>query len=145
MTRDKTRRDAIAARRDRLSLLLISGVRSQRRLAAALQVSVATINRDIEVLRQEWRERHLSDVESAMSLDLERLDRLIQAHWQRAVGGDDRAAEFILRAILGRANIYGYGHMRPDTLPAQPLAIVEVFLSGQSGGDEVESTAIVVG
>lgn len=52
-------------------------------------------------LVDEGAKRHL------LALEVERLDRLQEAMWDRALGGDTRAADTVLRIITTRAKILG--------------------------------------
>jgi len=52
-------------------------------------------------LVDEGAKRHL------LALEIERLDRLQEAMWDRALGGDTRAADTVLRIITTRAKILG--------------------------------------
>ncbi len=45
--------------------------------------------------------------EEMRDLELDRLDRLQRAYWKRAIDGETRAADFILRVIDRRAKILG--------------------------------------
>ena len=50
-------------------------------------------------------------------LELDRLDRLQRAYWKRAIDGETRAADFILRVIDRRAKILGLD--APQKIQAQ--------------------------
>lgn len=55
--------------------------------------------------------------EEMRDLELDRLDRLQRAYWKRAVEGETRAADFILRVIDRRAKILGLD--APQKIQAQ--------------------------
>jgi hypothetical protein len=44
-------------------------------------LSVATISRDIAVVKREWREQYLPDIDAMKAVELARLDSLIQEAW----------------------------------------------------------------
>ena len=55
--------------------------------------------------------------EEMRDLELDRLDRLQRAYWKRAIEGETRAADFILRVIDRRAKILGLD--APQKIQAQ--------------------------
>lgn len=103
----------IIERRLKVAEIRISGLRSCRKIAKALQpfgynVSYVTVERDLQALDAQWREQAASDTASAKSMDIERLEEMLFAVWPRVRRGDLAAIESAISIIKQRAAIYGY-------------------------------------
>lgn len=91
-------------------------------------LSVKTIERDIQQLREQWRSSALEATEQVMLEDLSRLDAMLEALWPQAVGADKYAVDRVLAIIDRKKEILGYS--RPEqvkvTVDSPPITIVEV-------------------
>jgi Trp operon repressor len=98
--------DALAERRQRVSALRLMHY-TQREIAAQLGVSVATINRDLAVVRAEWAERRSQSYESWVGEELAKIDLLERAILPAAISGDDKAQARLVQFMDRRARMMG--------------------------------------
>ena len=68
-------------------------------------------------LVDEGAKRHL------LALEIERLDRLQQSLWDRALGGDLRAVDAVLRIITTRAKILGLENATASTVTNNTIVV----------------------
>ena len=73
--------DAILARRADVARLRNAGMRMEA-IARELNVSVATVSRDCDVLRSEWRARAAGKYDDLLAAELEQLVSVRQHAWQ---------------------------------------------------------------
>jgi transcriptional regulator with XRE-family HTH domain len=98
--------DALAERRQRVSALRLMHY-TQREIAAEIGVSVATVNRDLAVVRAEWAERRSQSYESWVAEELAKIDLLERAILPAAISGDDKAQARIVQFMDRRARMMG--------------------------------------
>ena len=107
MTVSAENQQEMIERRAKVASLRLAGIRNQRRIASELGVSAATINRDFKALDREWQARAVDDIATEKGLDLDRTERLIQAHWQDAIKGKWLATDRVLALMQHRAKLLG--------------------------------------
>ncbi len=56
--------------------------KSQQEICAELELSPATVSRDLKSLQQEWRESRLYDMNAAKNKELARIDALERTYWE---------------------------------------------------------------
>lgn len=101
--------DAREQRRVTIGEMVKAGY-SQREMAQHLKVGLASINRDLQALRQGWRDAQLiADPDEAMSLDLVRLDDALKAITPAYRRGDLHAVDRMMAIVRERRAILGYG------------------------------------
>jgi hypothetical protein len=100
-------RYAAELRRATVGQFLKAGM-TQREIARQLGVSLGTVNRDIQILRERWRQEQFDDVEQAMLIDLARIDDAIRAITQDVRSGALAAIDRLIRLIELRAQLLGY-------------------------------------
>jgi Trp operon repressor len=98
--------DALAERRQKVSALRLMHY-TQREIAAQLDVSVATVNRDLAVVRAEWAERRSQSYESWVGEELAKIDLLERAILPAAIRGDDKAQARLVQFMDRRARMMG--------------------------------------
>jgi len=98
--------DALAERRQRVSALRLMHY-TQREIAAEIGVSVATVNRDLAVVRAEWADRRSQSYESWVAEELAKIDLLERAILPAAISGDDKAQARIVQFMDRRARMMG--------------------------------------
>lgn len=98
--------DALAERRQRVSALRLMHY-TQREIAVEIGVSVATVNRDLAVVRAEWAERRSQSYESWVAEELAKIDLLERAILPAAISGDDKAQARIVQFMDRRARMMG--------------------------------------
>lgn len=80
MGTSKQKKIEIAERRRRVAELYLRGW-SQRLIAEDVGMSVATVNRDLNHIQEEWRESALVDMDERMAQELATLKRLEDEYW----------------------------------------------------------------
>ena len=75
------------------------------------------------VVQKALQDRVTEGVDEYRRLELDRLDRLMRAHWDEALAGDLAAAHVVLRIIDQRIRLLGLVHTSDDA-PAHPVSIV---------------------
>jgi IS30 family transposase len=100
-------RHAAELRRTTVGQFLKAGM-TQREIAKQLGVSPGTVNRDIQILRERWRQEQFDDVEQSMLLDLARIEDAIRAITQDVRSGNLPAIDRLIRLIELRAQLLGY-------------------------------------
>jgi len=98
--------DLLAERRQRVSALRLMHY-TQREIAAELGVSVATVNRDLAVVRAEWAERRSQSYETWVAEELAKLDLIERAILPAAISGDDKAQARLVQFMDRRARMMG--------------------------------------
>jgi hypothetical protein len=105
--------------------MYLSGLRMSD-IAERLGVSVATVQRDIEEIRDEWRTARIANMDMLKNMELARLDALEQTYWE---AWRDSAKPVVKRnkeSINGgqyRMNgVYG-GEMRPNRSTTRKVQI----------------------
>lgn len=96
----------IETRRIRVAEMLLEG-RSQRQMAKALGVGLATINRDVKAVRAEWADRRVELLDSVGAEDLARTDAAIAAIWSQVVAGKLIAVDRLVSLLQYRARVLG--------------------------------------
>jgi len=91
----------------------------QHEIARRVEVSEATISKDLKAIREEWREEAKADVQAALMREIRSLDRLEAQMWSQLAGSVDpdvktRTANTIIRCKERRAKLYGFD--RPDLI-----------------------------
>jgi hypothetical protein len=77
------------------------------RIAQQLHVSPRTIEKDVEIVRQEWRSERVNAYEKYMAEDLQRLAALEKAMWVKAMEGSHLAVDRVLAIIVQRGKLLG--------------------------------------
>jgi sigma54-dependent transcription regulator len=98
--------DMLAQRRQKVSALRLMHY-TQREIAAEIGVSVATVNRDLAVVRAEWADRRTQSYESWVAEELAKIDLLERAILPSAIAGDDKAQARIVQFMDRRARMMG--------------------------------------
>lgn len=98
---------AIAAERRIQALELRKRGLGFREIARQLGVSLGQAHGDVQKAMSALADMELKCAEDAHRLDLERIDGLIEGHYQQAVSGDHRSAAIILRVLERRAKLLG--------------------------------------
>jgi transcriptional regulator with XRE-family HTH domain len=98
--------DEIASRRQQVATLRLAHL-TQAEIARKLDVSVGTVNADLQAIRQEWSERRRSSFEEWLDEELAKLDRLERALLPLALQGQATAADRVLSVMDRRAKLLG--------------------------------------
>jgi len=84
----RQRQQQVVERRKQVAALRLAGVRSERAIAERLHVHQSTISRDLTALDAEWQREAADCIAREKALDLQRIERLIQALWPQAISGE---------------------------------------------------------
>lgn len=98
--------DAVAVRRTQVAAMRLQR-RTQREMARVLNVSLGTINRDLQAVRDEWAERREQSYNDWVAEELALLDRLQRSLLPKAIEGNDRAVQRVLSVMERRARMLG--------------------------------------
>lgn len=93
-------------RRARVATLLL-GHKTVRQIAAEVGASRATVARDVQAVRAEWRERRLADVDQHIAEELARLAAIEAAVLPQAQEGKLIAVDRALAIMQRRAALLG--------------------------------------
>lgn len=129
------RKSRMEERRAKVAMLMlakpgISGMEIARMISdKGKPISYKTAERDMEWLRQQWRERQRDDIDKLMEADLARLAEMQSALWPQAVAADKQAIDRVLNIMAIRAEWLGY--KAPDQLEinstvTQRIQVIEV-------------------
>jgi hypothetical protein len=89
--------------------------------------SKATITSDKKAILAEWRQHYAQDAAELAALQLRRLDVLLNAIWEKARSGDERAIDKALAIIDRQNDILGMTKAPlMETNVIVPIQIVEV-------------------
>lgn len=102
----QSKQDEIASRRAQVAALRLSQY-SQAEIAARLDVSVGTVNSDLQALREEWAERRFTSYDSWVEEELATLDKMQRAFLPLALSGQTSAADRVLAVMDRRAKLVG--------------------------------------
>jgi len=148
-SREKTVRDL---RRLRAVELKIEG-HSEREIAkmisdeAGRYVSNVTIHKDIKAYLEEQADKATTSLEHWRAINVGRMEKLIAAHFENAIGGDTAATETVLKIIKEELKLLGIAYLKPPagSDPDHPLYVSFPELAKlanarayQTGFDEVE-------
>lgn len=145
-----------AARRQQVINLLLAGA-SEAEIGKALGMAPAAVSRVVLSILDAWEQQEQAAVEKIRALQLARIDRLVRAHWNAAIGvGPDgtprapstKATDTIRQLEALRARIAGTeaaqkvihsGSIGFSLDPAEVAQADQAWLA--SGGEVVEGTA----
>ena len=99
-------RDRVAERRTQVAALLLAS-RTQREIADTLEVSVGTVNADVQAIRAEWAERRATSYDEWVAEQLAVLDRLQRSMLPVAVTGNSGAVDRVLAIMDRRTRLLG--------------------------------------
>lgn len=129
------RKTKLEERRAKVAMLMlakpgISGMEIARILSdKGNSVSYKTAERDMEWLRNQWRERQRDDIDKLMEADLARLAEMQSALWPQAISGDKLAVDRVLNIMATRAEWLGYKapeQVDINTTVTQRIQVIEV-------------------
>lgn len=108
-------------RRKQVAANLLAGL-NYRDMAEALGCSVGTIASDVRKVMDEWRTARVAVIDEWKELQLRRLDRAINAIWDKVTDGDLAAIDRLQKLIEAQAKILGVDvmkieHSGPDGVP----------------------------
>lgn len=127
-SRSKVTQDAIAARRGRIAAGRLRGM-TLGELAAAEGIHKATASRDLQAIRQEWRQFRVESMEQLQNQTAQRYDTLLHAVWDRAEAGDLDAIHGVLSIEGQRRRLLGLDappHERVTVVTARHSATVNL-------------------
>lgn len=102
----KTQQAKIEIRRKKVAANLTAGL-NYRDMADALDVSLATVAGDVKAIVKRWQAEQVSSVDQWAQLESHRLDRAINAIWDKVQEGDLGALDRMLKIMERRAKLLG--------------------------------------
>jgi DNA-binding XRE family transcriptional regulator len=113
-------------RRTKVASLMVAGT-TQRKMAQVLDVSDATVHRDVQAVLDEWRESRLLQIDAAKLVDVQRTEEMLRAIYLAARRGDMASIGMCINLIRLKADLLQY-----TEVPAQhtqvnaPITVIEV-------------------
>lgn len=99
-------RDRVAERRTQVAALLLASL-TQREIAERLEVSLGTVNSDVQAIRAEWSERRSTTYDAWVAEQLAVLDRLQRSMIPLATTGNAGAVDRVLAIMDRRTRLLG--------------------------------------
>ena len=93
-------------RRSAVAALILAG-HSYREIARQLEVSAATVHRDVMAVMRQWRQEYLIDAQQHIQQDLKRVDVAMGAIFDDVRAGKLTAIDRMLRLLDQRAKYLG--------------------------------------
>ena len=106
MATTKLQQYNIEDRRKRVAANLLAGL-TYREMADALGVSIGTIARDVTLNLERLHRESILKTDAAVTLDLRRIDRIINAIWTKVVDGNLQAIDRMIKLLERRAKLLG--------------------------------------
>lgn len=106
MTVTSKKRAEIEERRKKVAANLLGGL-TYRDMAPTLAVSIGTIANDVKTILGRWEREQIKDVDGWVRLELTRLDRALNAIWNKVLDGDLKAIDAFLSISGRRAKLLG--------------------------------------
>lgn len=72
-----------------------------------IDCSIATISRDVNVIMKRWRDEQITTIDEWVTLQMTRTNMLLNASWHKALNGDRRATNDILKLIALQGKVMG--------------------------------------
>lgn len=126
----------IEQRRKLVAANLLGGM-NYRELAEVCGVSIGTISSDVKIILGRWRKEQVADTSDYAQMELRRLDKALNAIWNKVIDGQLDALDRFLRIQERRAKLLGLDAPNETQLSGAdggPLAvsIIEVVKSDAS-------------
>lgn len=93
-------------RRILMAELLLAG-HSIQECASILSISTSLAKKHAMQVRKLWRDRAAMVVEDQVAAQNARLERILQALWERTIGGECQAVDRVLRLLAQQADLLG--------------------------------------
>jgi hypothetical protein len=103
-----SKRERTKLRRIKVWEMKLAGA-SIEKIARETNVEIQVVGQDLQTKYEEYRINYAESAYNACTIDLERIDKLIDSYWVAATqSGDLEAAEYILKLLQQRGKIHGY-------------------------------------
>lgn len=93
-------------RRKRVAANLLGGL-TYRQMAEALEVSLGTIASDVRIIIGRWRADQVETTDDWAQIQIRRLDTMLNAMWDKALAGDEKAVRAVVEIIEKQNKILG--------------------------------------
>jgi hypothetical protein len=129
----KNQEAEVELRRKKVAANLLGGL-NYRQMAEALGVSIGTISSDVKIILGRWQREQVKDAGDYVQMELVRLDRALNAIWDRVLEGDLKAIETMLKIEERRARLLDLD--APITIKATDIdAAIQRELARLTSGD----------
>ena len=85
----------------------LTGGMNYRDMAEALDVSIGTVANDVKIIMGRWEREQADQFNEWVALEQRRLDRLLNAIWDKALAGELGAIDRVLSIEARRAKLLG--------------------------------------
>ena len=93
-------------RRKRVAANLLGGL-TYRQMAEALEVSLGTIASDVRIIIGRWRADQVETTDDWAQIQIRRLDTMLNALWDKALSGEEKAVRAVVEIIEKQNKILG--------------------------------------
>lgn len=107
-------RATIAQRRATILVNVKSGL-GYRAIADGLGISIGTVSSDMTAVLDEWRADAICSMADVVSIEQMRIDSMVNAIWDKCIGGDLLAIDRMVKLMERRAKLLGYDKMDEDS------------------------------
>lgn len=80
-----------------------------REIAKNVGVSAATITQDFKAIMDAWRDVYAREIDEWVRLQLARADKMIDAMWDNAMAGDEKAVDRVIKLMEHQERLLGIG------------------------------------
>lgn len=129
----KTRQAEIEVRRKKVAANLTAGL-NYRDMAEALGVSLATVAGDVKVIIERWQDEQASTIGQWVQLESHRLDRALNAIWDKVQAGDLGAIDRALKIMERRARLLGLDTLSVTRLEGTDGGPIQVTITRKPEG-----------
>ena len=136
----KTQQAEIEIRRKKVAANLTAGL-NYRDMAEVLDTSLTTIAGDVKAIIKHWQAEQVSSVDQWVQLESHRLDRAINAIWDKVQTGDLGTLDRMLKIMERRARLLGLDTPSVTRLEGTDGGPIQVTITRKAeGGNSATST-----
>jgi hypothetical protein len=129
-------------RRKKIAANLIGGL-TYRQIAEACNCSLGTVANDVRIVLGRWRREQIDNIEGFVLLQLVRLDRMLNAIWNKVLDGDLAAIDRALKIMDRQAKLLGLDEPEKHEHFTQGTTAVVVAESSQWADMDDETLGLV--
>jgi hypothetical protein len=132
--KSKEKAAEIELRRKKVATNLLAGL-SYRAMAEALGVSLGTVAADVKIIMGRWQREQISQMAEVIAVETVRLDRALNAIWDKVLAGDRGAINTMLKIMERRTRLLGLDAPHAVDLTSEGQPVVVKVLRGVSMDD----------
>jgi len=102
----KNQQAEVELRRKKVAANLVGGL-NYREMAETFGVSISTISKDVGIILGRWQREQVGSTGEWVQVELRRLDKALNAIWNKVLEGDPLAIDRMLKIMERRARLLG--------------------------------------